>query len=144
MIGARMIKVTGGGGVGGAGRARGASSTRASSSGGFRVEGAATPSTAQGSAPAGETASAAALGALIALQGEGRRSARNRAAAERLLVLLERLRDGLAAGRVAVSDLEAIANAALAKLDDPDERIAAIYEEIALRARVELAKIGRA
>lgn len=58
-------------------------------------------------------------------------------------MLLDRLRDGLLSGRIAESELNALANAADAKLDDPDEKIAEIYREIALRARVELAKIGR-
>lgn len=62
--------------------------------------------------------------------------------AERILMLLERLRDGLLAGRIAVADLSALANAADAKLNDPDEEIASLYAEIALRARVELAKLG--
>ncbi len=91
----------------------------------------------------GETASASALGALIALQSEGRNGAKNRAAAERTLLLLDRIRDGLIAGRIAQSDLAALADAANAKLNDPDEKIAAIYAEIALRAKVELAKLGR-
>lgn len=59
------------------------------------------------------------------------------------MMLLERIRDGLAAGRIGEGDLAALADAAHAKLEDPDERIAAIYAEIALRARVELAKLGR-
>ncbi|MFZ5615909.1 MAG: flagellar assembly protein FliX, partial [Pseudomonadota bacterium] len=73
---------------------------------------------------------------------EGRGGARNRATAERILMLLERLRDGLLAGRIAVSDLSALAIAADAKLNDPDEAIASLHAEIALRARVELAKLG--
>lgn len=137
-----MIKVTGTGGAGSARPARGAAASR-SPSGGFRVDDAAGASLNSGAAPASETASASALGALIALQSEGRGGARNRAMAERILMLLERLRDGLLAGRIAIGDLEALANAADAKLNDPDEAIAALYAEIALRARVELAKLGR-
>lgn len=58
-------------------------------------------------------------------------------------MLLERIRDGLVAGRIAESDLAALADAADAKMNDPDEKLAAIYAEIALRAKVELAKLGR-
>ncbi len=96
-----------------------------------------------GAAAPGETAAPSALGALIALQSEGRNPAKNRAMAERALMLLERLRDGLVNGRIAVADLTALADAAGAKLNDPDEKLAALYGEIALRARVELAKLGR-
>ena len=115
--------------------------------GGFKVGDASSsePTTAAGgvSASVGDTAPASALGALIALQSEGRGGAKNRAMAERLLMLLDRLRDGFLSGRIAVSDLAAIADAADAKLADPDAEIAALYGEIALRARVELAKLGR-
>ncbi len=136
-----MIKVGGTAGTGGARSARGVAPSR--SAGGFKVDDAASAPSTQGSAAASETASASALGALIALQSDGRGAARNRAMAERMLALLERLRDGLLSGRVAVSDLAAIANAADAKLNDADEKMAALYAEIALRARVELAKLGQ-
>lgn len=140
IVGARMIKVSGPGGTSGARRSGGAGPAR-SSGGGFKVDGAApAPAHAGG---AGDIASASALGALIALQSEGRNGGRNRAQCERALMLLERIRDGLASGRIAEGDLAALADAALAKLDDPDERIAEIHAEIALRARVELAKLGR-
>lgn len=134
-----MIKVTGTGGAGGARPARGASNSRGPGAA-FEVEQGPTASAAP-AAP--EIASASALGALIALQSDGRNGARNRAQAERALLLLERLRDGLVAGRIAVADLASLADAAIAKLDEPDARMAAIYAEIALRARVELAKLGR-
>ncbi|MFN3960982.1 MAG: flagellar assembly protein FliX, partial [Parvularculaceae bacterium] len=81
-----------------------------------------------------------ALGALIALQSETDGRRRNRAAAERALLLLERLRDGLLAGRIERADLERLADAASAKLDDPDPSLAALWADIELRARVELAK----
>jgi hypothetical protein len=134
-----MIKVTGGTG---AGRARGVLSSQPARSA-FTIGDAAPASSASSAVAAGEAAAPAALGALIALQSDGRGGARSRAMAERALMLLDRLKDGLIEGRVAVADLEALADAASAKPDDPDERIAAIYEEIALRARVELAKLGR-
>jgi hypothetical protein len=143
-IGVRMIKVTGGGRTGGARPSGGVSSSKAAPSGAFSVGESAAPASGAGAASAAsEVASASALGALIALQSDGRNGARNRAMAERMLMLLDRLRDGLLSGRIAESDLAALANAADAKLDDPDEKIAEIYREIALRARVELAKIGR-
>jgi hypothetical protein len=141
-----MIKVTGSGGVGGARQTRGAAASKPAA-GGFKVG---ESSTADATSEAGGASSsisgsapASALGALIALQSEGRNGAKNRAMAERLLMLLDRLRDGLLSGRIAVGDLAAIANAADAKLADPDAEIAALYGEIALRARVELAKLGR-
>lgn len=136
-----MIKVTGNGGAGGARGTRGAGASR-SSGGAFRVDETAQASGAAAGAAA-ETAAPSALGALIALQSEGRSGAKNRAMAERALMLLDRLRDGLLDGRIAVADLTALANAANAKLTDPDETLAALYGEIALRARVELAKLGR-
>lgn len=139
-IGARMIKVSGSGGSGGARRTGGVSASRGDKAGSFKVEGASGAAPAAG---ASEIASASALGALISLQSEGRSRARNRATAERALMLLERVRDGLIDGRIARSDLAALADAADAKLDDPDERIAAVYAEIALRAKVELAKLAR-
>ncbi|MCB2112615.1 MAG: flagellar assembly protein FliX [Parvularculaceae bacterium] len=139
-----MIKVTG---TGGPNAARGAQRTggaRKASTGSFRPDEAAGVHQGAPSACAHETASTSALGALIALQGDDRRrGARHQAMAERMLMLLERLRDGLVEGRIAVADLEALCNAASAKLDDPDEEIARLYAEIALRARVELAKLGR-
>ncbi len=133
------MKVAGSGGAKPPSVARAGAPSRVSS--GFRVEDAARTSAGDHSAAIAESA---ALGALIALQSDGRGKSKNRAAAERLLVLLERLRDGLAAGRITLSDLDAIAYAADAKLTDPDPEIAALYGEIALRARIELAKLGRA
>jgi hypothetical protein len=142
-IGARMIKVSGPGGTGGARRTGGVGSSRSASSGAFKVDGSSGAAASQSAGAAGEIASASALGALIALQSEGRGGAKNRAMAERALMLLDRIKDGLLAGRIVESDLAALANAADAKLNDPDEKIAAIYAEIALRAKVELAKLGR-
>ncbi len=134
-----MIRVSGAGGPSGPAPSRGPQGARGGG-GDFRVGEAGASAGASAAAPA---ASASALGALIALQSETGSRQRNRAAAERTLMLLDRLRDGLLAGRIPVSDLEGLANAASAKLDDPDEEIAALYTDIALRARVELAKLGR-
>jgi hypothetical protein len=134
-----MIRVTGAGGAGGPQTARGAGGPKGGD-GDFRL---AETSGAAATGAAAPTASASALGALIALQSETGGRRRNQAAAERTLLLLERLRDGLLAGRIAVVDLERLADAATAKLEDPDPAIAALYADIALRARVELAKLGR-
>lgn len=134
-----MIRVTGTGGAGGPSRARGAGGAKGGD-GDFRLAEASGAAATGAAAPA---ASASALGALIALQSETGGRQRNRAAAERALLLLERLRDGLLSGRIAVGDLERLADAATAKLDDPDPAMAALYGDIALRARVELAKLGR-
>lgn len=143
IIGARMIKVSGPGGSGGARRTGAAGASRSASGGAFKVDGSSNAAASSGSGAVSEIASASALGALIALQSEGRSGAKNRALAERALMLLERVRDGLVEGRIIVSDLAALAYAADAKLNDPDEKIAAIYAEISLRAKVELAKLGR-
>lgn len=137
------MKVSGSGGPNGARGTRGVSSAPSSGSGAFKVDGASGAPSLGGGAAVGETASASALGALIALQSEGRNGAKNRAMAERALMLLERIRDGLVTGRIAEGDLAALADAADANLQDPDTQIAAIYAEIALRAKVELAKLGR-
>jgi hypothetical protein len=134
-----MIRVGGAGGPAGPSSARGTQGPRAGG-GDFRVSDAGAGTGAGAAAPA---ASASALGALIALQSETGSRQRNRALAERTLMLLDRLRDGLLSGRIPLSDLEGLANAASAKLDDPDAEIAALYGDIALRARVELAKLGR-
>ncbi len=131
-----MIRVSGPGGPSGPRATAGARGA----GGAFHV---ADTGGAVAAAPAFEAASASALGALIALQSDTGSRKRNRAGAERTLMLLERLRDGLLAGRIPVSDLAGLADAATAKLDDADPEIAAIYADIALRARVELAKLGR-
>ena len=131
--------MTGPGGPGGPAVTRGAGGPKGGE-GDFRLSETTGAATAGAAAPA---ASASALGALIALQSETGGRQRNRAAAERALLLLERLRDGLLAGRIPIDDLERLADAASAKLNDPDPAIAALYGDIALRARVELAKFGR-
>lgn len=134
-----MIRVTGPGSPGGPALTRGAGGAKGAD-GDFHLRQSSEAAAAGAAAPA---ASAVALGALIALQSETGGRKRNRAAAERALLLLERLRDGLLAGRIPTADLERLADAATAKLDDPDPAIAALYADIALRARVELAKLGR-
>lgn len=97
---------------------------------------------AEDAARASNTASdISALSALIALQADGGNRGRALAHAERMLGLLEALRDGMLTGAVNVQDLQKLADAARAKKDIDDNALAAIYDQIALRARVELAKL---
>lgn len=133
--------------VSGTGSSAPASSTRrtAKASGDFRVDG---PKPAGAASAAGPAAPVETLSALIAIQSGGERAGRRAktlAAAQRALDLLDCLRQGLLEGAVAIEDLDRLADLANAKLIAPevDEGLAAVYEEIALRARVELAKRGR-
>jgi len=82
------------------------------------------------------------LGALIALQTENVDRDTKQRSAERALILLDRIREGILNGRVLVQDLQGLAHAADAKVASNDEQLDAIYEEISLRARIELAKLG--
>ncbi len=107
-----------------------------------------------------EPEATAALSALIALQDvggvskDGRGRGAKIAAARRLLDLLDNVRTGLLTGRLQVHDLER-----LSQLTDPkkentsaaqgteeesdDIALGALLDEVVLRARVELAKLGR-
>jgi len=113
---------------------------------GFRVE---TSSAPGASAEASPAAPVETLGALIAIQSDGSGSGGSRAkavaAATLTLDLLDRLHLGFIDGAVSGDDLEALARAATARADgvSSDAGLAALHEEIALRARVELAKLGR-
>lgn len=125
----------------------GASSPRraAKAGGDFRIEEASSAG-ARVSAPA--AAPAETLGALIALQSDAAGGEQNRArafaAAQRVLDLLDRLRMGLLDGEIGAEDLNALCLAASARLAPAgDAALGALYDEIALRARVELAKRGR-
>lgn len=96
-----------------------------------------------GASGAAGARAAQAVAALLSLQ-SGRPGGRSRALARgaRMLELLDGLRDDLLAGRVdagAMGDLAALAERA-AETDDAGLR--AVCDEIALRARVELAKRG--
>ncbi len=103
-----------------------------------------TTSNPSGASAASETQPAAMLRALIDLQSEGGGQAKTLAAAQRTLDLLDRLRLGLLEGEAKAADLEALAAAAGARAHaGADARLLAVYDEIALRARVELAKLGR-
>jgi hypothetical protein len=119
----------------------------AKASGAFRVEGGARPAGAATQAQA--AAPVETLTALIALQsgesGAGQGRARTLAAAQRTLDLLDRMRLGLLDGAVSNEDLDALSHSASlsASATEVDGTLAALYEEIVLRARVELAKRGR-
>jgi hypothetical protein len=99
------------------------------------------------SASLGGTAPAGNLDALLALQSydEGadrRRRARARGAG--LLDLLEEVRRGVLAGSVPRDTLERLSALAGERRDDVDDpRLAALHDEIDLRAQVELAKLGQ-
>ena len=83
------------------------------------------------------------LGALLALQGDGDGSAKTYAAAQRTLEILEEIQRRLLDGVVATGDLEALRAAARARARaDADPGLLELYDQIALRARVELAKLG--
>jgi hypothetical protein len=126
---------------GGASRASGPRAAARAGEGGFRV-GAGEP------AAAGAVGGAAAtpdVGALLALQSAGEEAGkrqRNRAALERMLAMMERVRDEIVDGEVSDRALQALCDAASAKIEDPDPRLSEIAGEIVLRARVELAKRG--
>lgn len=115
-------------------------------SGDFHVDGGPKPAGSSG-AP-GPAAPVETLGALIALQSGGEHTggrAKTLVAAQRALDLLDCLRRDLLEGGVSVEDLDRLAEIASANVSAPDidGRLAALYEEINLRARVELAKRGR-
>ncbi|GEM_PF-5794419 len=95
-------------------------------------------------APTGETAPAAMMSALIALQSDSGGAAKTLAAAQRTLDMLDRLQMRLLDGRASPADLDALSAAASARAHaGADQALLDIYDEIALRARVELAKLGR-
>lgn len=114
--------------------------------GAFRVGPNAAPGASAETAPAAPIET---LGALIAIQSDARGSGGARAkavaAAALTLDLLDRLHLGVVEGAVSPDDLEALARAASARAEgvSGDGGLAGLHEEIALRARVELAKLGR-
>lgn len=135
-----MIKITG------AGRPSAPERTRAanrSGAGAFRV----------GEAKSGEAGAAVAdaapvdvLSALIEIQSANERESSRRrriAAAQRTLMLLDRLRLSLLEGTASDEDLVALASATASPGDVDDAALESVLGEIALRARVELAKRGR-
>lgn len=137
-----MIKISGPGRPAAPERSR--ASGRAGA-GHFRVA----ASTSAGAAGAvADAAPTEVLSALIEIQSaSGREGARKRsiAAAQRALSLLDRLRLALLEGKADEADLNALALAASIRgdvvADDPG--LESALDEIALRARIELAKRGR-
>ncbi|MEQ1930543.1 MAG: flagellar assembly protein FliX [Parvularculaceae bacterium] len=101
----------------------------------------------QGNASAAPAAPSDILGALIELQGVAARDQDRRqkiAAAQWALSLLDRLRVSLLDGTQSDADLEALAAAAAPRGPcDSDVAVQSALDEIAVRARVELAKRGR-
>lgn len=95
-------------------------------------------------AGASAPAPASMMGALIALQSDGGGGAKTLVAAQRTLDLLERLQLQLIDGEASPEQLEALAAAAAQRAHaGADADLLRLYDEIALRARVELAKLGR-
>ena len=98
-----------------------------------------------GAAPSvDQTAPAATLSALLSLQSDGGGNGRSLVAAQRTLDLLDALRMRLLDGTADVADIEALATAARMRANAAaDPALQNICDEIALRARVELAKLGQ-
>ena len=100
---------------------------------------------ASGAGAAAPMQPTAVLGALIALQSEGGGGAKTFAAAQRTLDLLDELRLKILEGEADADALEALSDAAKARAHAAaSPSLQAVYDEINLRARVELAKLGRA
>lgn len=103
----------------------------------------------EGAAHADALPAASTLGALIALQGEDHAGAKsgNRktyAAAQQVLLDLERLQHALLDGANGAHAVESLEKAATLRAHaGADAKLIGLYDEIALRARVELAKLGR-
>lgn len=134
-----MVKISGTGHSGRSGKTTATKSGKASNAG-FNV-GVAALTGGQLSAVA-EAKAAIDIGAVIALQTDNIDPDSKRRAGERALMLLDRVQEGLLTGRVMVSDLKGLADAASAKEPSGDADLDAIYDQIALRARIELAKLG--
>jgi hypothetical protein len=111
--------------------------------GSFRVD---DSTTATASAQTGPAQPAAILSALIELQDAAPRDQERRrkiAAAQWTLSLLDRLRVSLLEGRAADADLDALAAASVRGEIERDPALQSALDDVALRARVELAKRGR-
>lgn len=116
--------------------------------GGPRFELARGPQTSRGPAGARSSAPLATLDAILALQGgdedpadRKRRSARR---GQGLLAALDGLKVALIAGRVSPSDLGRIAASLSGAGPSGDPGLDEVIAQIELRAKVELAKLGRA
>ena len=100
-------------------------------------------SSAEASAPT------ATLSALIALQSDpgfrdGRGNGKTLAAAQQILERLDRLQQGLLSNAAPADTLETLQQAAALRAHaGADPALLAIFDEITLRARVELAKLGQ-
>lgn len=102
----------------------------------------------QESQSSGPTGAAVSVGGLLAVQeadADGRRKSKQGAQhGEELLARLERLRDGLLMGAIPESELrdlaKTISNTRERSFTDP--KLGEILDEIELRAKVELAKLG--
>lgn len=131
--------------IGNTGAPGGASKAK-SASGAFQ---AAQPSPSDGPSRADAAPAASTLGALIALQGADRAGEKNGnrktyAAAQQVLQDLERLQHALLDGANSVRAVESLEKAATLRAHaGADAKLIGLYDEIALRARVELAKLGR-
>ena len=95
----------------------------------------------------GGTSAVSAINALISVQemsGEEERSTQAKARGEELLERLEALRDGLLAGHLSADKLDAlVALVRTERAQASDPQLAETLDHIELRARVELAKLGR-
>lgn len=100
------------------------------------------------SARAAASAPVEMLSALIDLQSDQASRGKIIAAGRRALSMLDRIQSGLLDGRVHIKDLEALAEStahATGSLSSgpDDQALVSLYNDISLRARVELAKLGR-
>lgn len=109
----------------------------------FRVSAQAAPGTARAAAPA--AAPEVLLGLLAVQEAEGD-AARDRAARKRgkeMLDELARLQRALLAGRLDPARLHALATLSADPADAADPALSAVLRAVAVRARVELARLGR-
>ena len=87
---------------------------------------------------------AAVMSALLELQSDGGGNAKTLVAAQRTLDLLDGLQMRLLEGAAGHSEIDALHKAAgVRAYAAADPQLQTIYDEISLRARVELAKLGR-
>ena len=91
-----------------------------------------------------ETTPTAVMSALLDLQSDGGGNAKTLVAAQRTLDMLERLQIRLLEGKACQNDIDTLTKAANVRAHAAaDPHLQTIYDEIAVRARVELAKLGR-
>ena len=132
-----MIKVSGLSGT------RSAGAVKKSGAAGKSFAPASTTEANASSAPSA-AAPAAMMSALIALQSKGDGGRKTFAAAQQTLDALEQLQMRVLDGQASEKDLEALSHAANVRAHaGADPQLQQIYDQISLRARVELAKLGR-